>query len=755
MDAASSTQRHSTLKDDVSAGLVTAIASTPQVVAYGLIALSPLGAEGVALGVTTSIGCALLFGFFNGLLGSNPFMIAGPCALTAVVVATTIETALGRGLSQDQALSVAFMTVAISGIWQWLGGKLKLGRLVSFVPVPVLSGFVNASALLVIINALPSILGLGQHRLFDILGHHLGAINPWALSIGLLTLVLTSLPSLVAWLPSALTALMVGTSTYYLGSHLFGWNGAPTIGNIDLTALLSLPPMYSGELMKVDLWLPQLDIFLLAGGSIALLSAFDSVLNSGAVDTMTNNESHPNRDLKLHGLLNIVAGLLWLLPGAGSLGRSAILINAKAKSRAANMITALFFIVLFGALAPIIAKLPIWVTSGMLIATSLAAFDRVTLRKIKLAVNDKKRFRQVFMGDILVTATVVIVAIVFNLVAAVGVGLALAVILFVLGMGRDPIRRQYRASKVRSNVIRSQRAMTILEEHGHQIVVIELQGALFFGAVNELHQRIKQLLEAGARYFVIDFRHLTSIDSTGAEELGRLYTMCREAGAKIGLSFIELERRKKIILVDSEKRSESTSPRMLWVHLDANGVIHKFGHEWLFDDTESALAHCEDLLLKQVAAEALKRRHSVIANSSILKGLSRSQLRILASFVGKERFETGDTIFQQGDESDKAYFVMRGRVEIVLDIPGSSRVKRVSVLDEGNLCGEMGLLDGTPRSASVIACGKVVCLSISRQAFDALTEQYPEINTQLMRDITRLFAARLRVANNMITELER
>lgn len=80
MEAASSTQRHSTLKNDVSAGLVTAIASTPQVVAYGLIALSPLGAEGVALGVTASIGCALLFGFFNGLLGSNPFMIAGPCA---------------------------------------------------------------------------------------------------------------------------------------------------------------------------------------------------------------------------------------------------------------------------------------------------------------------------------------------------------------------------------------------------------------------------------------------------------------------------------------------------------------------------------------------------------------------------------------------------------------------------------------------------------------------------------------------------
>lgn len=77
------------------------------------------------------------------------------------------------------------------------------------------------------------------------------------------------------------------------------------------------------------------------------------------------------------------------------------------------------------------------------------------------------------------------------------------------------------------------------------------------------------------------------------------------------------------------------------------------------------------------------------------------------------------------------------------------------ILDEGNLCGEMGLLDGTPRSAGVIACGKVVCLSISRQAFDALTEQYPEITTQLMRNITRLFAARLRVANNMITELER
>ncbi|HSG60799.1 MAG TPA: SulP family inorganic anion transporter [Pseudomonadales bacterium] len=755
MDAAPSIPRPSTLKDDLSAGLVTAIASTPQVVAYGLIALSPLGADGVALGVTASIGCALLFGFFNGLLGSNAFMMAGPCALTAVVVATTLDTALGRGLTQEQSLTVAFLTIAFSGAWQWLGGKLQLGRLVSFVPVPVLSGFVNASALLVIINALPNILGLGQYRLFEILSHHLGTINAWALFIGLITILLTSLPAIVAWLPSALTALMIGTSTYYLGSHLFGLNGAPTIGEVDLSALMSLPPMYHSELFSPSLWLSQLDVFILAGGSIALLSAFDSVLNSGAVDTMVNSESHPDQDLKLHGLLNIVAGLLWLLPGAGSLGRSAILINAKAKSRTANVSTALFFLVLFGAMAPILAKLPIWVTSGMLMATSFAALDRVTFRKIKLALTDKQRFRQVFLGDILVTATVVIVAIVFNLVAAVGVGLALAVILFVLGMGRDPIRRQYRGSKVRSNVVRSQRAMSLLEEHGHQIVVLELQGALFFGAVNELHQRIKHLLEEGSRYFIIDFRHLTSIDSTGAEELGRLHAMCRDAGAKIGLSFIELERRKKIVAVDNEKRSETTSPRMLWVHLDANGVIHKFGDEWLFDDTESAMAHCEDLLLKHVASEALKRRHSVIANSSILAGLSRAQLHILAGFVNKERFATGELIFQQGEASDKAYFVMHGRVEIVLDIPGSSRVKRVSVLDEGNLCGEMGLLDGTPRSAGVAACGRVVCLSISRDAFAEIAEQHPDITTQLMRNITRLFAARLRVANNMITELER
>lgn len=741
-----------------SAALVGALATLPLAIAYGLIAVSPLGPQWAPFGISASLGSAILFGLLTGTLGSNPLLISGPRAVTALVLAVAIQEALSRGYDAETALALAFCGVVAAGLFQFAAGVLRIGQVVAYVPVPVLAGFVTASALLVILKSLPTALGAPELPLVELLRQGLAPTLPWATLVsGATLLCILGLKGLVRVIPAALIGVAVGSALYYLGIQLLQLPDGPRIGRVELAGLLDTPllarlfPPWE-ELERFA------DIVLLSGLSMGLLTSFDTALSNSAIDMEQGTESRLNRDLRLHGAANAAMGVLGLLPGSGTLNRSRTVIHAGGRTRRATAGTALVLLTLLVALAPLVAAIPLWATAGMMIATAAAAVDRATLRKAWAMVGSKAPYRRVLGADLLVTSTVVFTALAFDLIASVGVGILISALLFILGTGRHPVRRVYSGARVHSKVQRPLKQMAWLEREGRRIAVIEAQGPLFFGTAARVRAEAGRLLESGVQYLVFDFRYVTAIDSTASAILRNLHLKCAEAGGRFLISCVERERRdaaRPVPSTTAEPRRRGTPPRWIWLNLSANGVISTLGEEALFDDAGSALAHCEERLLKRFGKSGAAGRRGIIAESAIFDGLSRRQIAALAPFVSRRRFRRDETVFRQGDPGDRALLLVRGQMEVLIDIPGSSRHRRVSLFTEGTLFGEMGLIDGETRSASVIATRPSACLAIDHQGFAALQRTHPEMVTTLLRNLSRQFSARLRLANTMISELER
>ncbi|MBT4218516.1 MAG: SulP family inorganic anion transporter, partial [Rhodospirillaceae bacterium] len=630
------------IRHDISAASVGALATLPQAVAYGLIAIAPLGADWAVFGIMSSIGTAIVFGLITGLWGSNRFLISGPGAVTALVIASAIAQALERGYAPEQALALAYGGIVIAGLFQVLSGWVRLGHVTSYIPVPVLSGFVNASALLVMITALPTVLGQHGIPLIDALSSHADSINLWAAFIGGITIVThLMLDDRSKVIPGALVALALGAILYYLGNMGLGLSTAPLVGHIELSTLWREPPMlapaidWAGQVAhnatSIMPW-QDADIPLSAGLSIGLLASFYTVIGSSALAVRTHQTIDGNNELRLHGIANALMGVLGFLPGNASPGISDAVRRVHATPRISCIGTPIMFAVLLVVMMPLIEALPLWTTAGMLVSTSLLALDRATLTKLKGLALRNLPFPRVVVGDVAETLAVVITALVVDLIAAVGVGVMLSIALFVLGMGRSPIRRIYRGSRIHSRIHRSPGEIKRLEQDGDRIAVIEVQGPLFFGSCARLLSDAKELLEDGVEFLILDFKHMTSIDSTGSAKLRSLSMMCQETGGKLMVSYIQPERRtaqthRARVKAESETDDENcrriqSRPRWIWLNMHANDIINVIGEDWFFRDTDSALSRCEQTLLEAPEDDGYLSPRGRIAHSDLFAGLS-------------------------------------------------------------------------------------------------------------------------------------
>ncbi len=747
------------LKGDLEGALLGAINTLPQAVAYGLIAVAPLGSAWASFGIMTSVGSAVLFCIVVGGFNSNHHLISGPRAITALVIATALNQCLMRGHGPDSALMIAFTGVALGGVIQFLFGVAKLGRLVSYVPVPVLIGFVTSSALIVIVHAIPSALGSADPLAID-WPLRLAAVNPLAVASCAITVLVTlSCENRLRGVPSALPGLLLGAAVYHIGNSAFGLPASPVVGPIEFGAAFQIPVAFATSFPLPQV-LDELDIILTVATSVALLASFDTVLGSAALNSIIVSSSNHNQELRVHGLANTLMGGLGLLPGQGTIARSLAVYNAGGRTRLANIGTGIVFALTLYLLTPAVSQLPLAATAGMLIATGIQAIDRSTVQKLNDILFERISYRRLYAGDVAVTLLVVVTALVFDLMSAIAMGIFLSIALFVIGVGGDPIRRAYQCTRVHSNVQRLPSEMEYLEREGHRIGVVELRGALFFGVCDRLLSRVNAMLANGVQTLILDFRHLTSVDSSVAKMLLGLDALCKKSGALLALSCLEQERRRAsstqpAVAVPDERRSlESRSPRWVWLSLEAHGVIDGIGPANIFDNTDTALTQAEDRLLADRADRERRRQGGRRNPILLLQRLDREQVELLGGYVTSQEFENDQVVFEQGESGDTAFLLASGRMDVLMAIPGSTRKRRLSVLRPGAIFGEMALTDGSPRSASVVSVGRSRCYSISRESFSALEREHPAIVLTLVKNLNLQLSARLRIANTMISELE-
>ncbi|MFW5679464.1 MAG: glutaminase A [Pseudomonadota bacterium] len=294
------------------------------------------------------------------------------------------------------------------------------------------------------------------------------------------------------------------------------------------------------------------------------------------------------------------------------------------------------------------------------------------------------------------------------------------------------VRREYRADTVNSNRQRTPDERSILEQEGHRVVVIELQGALFFGAVEQVLHRLGEL--AGpVEVVILDFKRVHVVDQAALHLL-------RDAAETLAAD----ETRLVFAQLDDVERAPP-GLRHLRTMATTAGIQ-------VFQDTDAALECYENALLR-IRLEPRTDVALSLAKLELFRGLDPHDRKRLEALVQPFRFEKDDVIIREGDPARLFFVIAKGSVSISLRLEGD-RQRRIATLGPGLAFGEMALLDGGRRSADVVADETVVCYGLSVGQLHELAAERPQLLITILSNLARDLSERLRRANEEIRALD-
>jgi CRP-like cAMP-binding protein len=193
----------------------------------------------------------------------------------------------------------------------------------------------------------------------------------------------------------------------------------------------------------------------------------------------------------------------------------------------------------------------------------------------------------------------------------------------------------------------------------------------------------------------------------------------------------------------------------LWTAIERSGALSVLHENQFYPDTDSALATLEDRVIADFTSEDLSATMRHLRLPPILRDLDRQEVAAFRRLATRQFYRVGERIFSQGDRGDALYYISRGSVDISIHLDGVGVDKRLQSLTEGNIFGEMAILDSKPRAASVTATTDTVCYRLDVEAFEKIKLDYPEAGMKLLNNFCRMFSERMRSANTIISELEK
>ncbi|MBE3109380.1 MAG: glutaminase A [Acidobacteria bacterium] len=301
---------------------------------------------------------------------------------------------------------------------------------------------------------------------------------------------------------------------------------------------------------------------------------------------------------------------------------------------------------------------------------------------------------------------------------------------------RSVVRREYRGDVVRSNRIRTPDERAALARDGHQVAVIEVQGALFFGSTEQVLRRLRTLTD-DARYVVLDFKSVHLADTSTCNLIARATRSM--AGCDTELVFASI----------ADDGPLAVLARKLAEHEDGGDRLVR-----LFRDADAAMEWCEDQLLRRPPFGDSPTKFA-LTELDLFKGLSPSEYRLIETLVRPLTFDKGEIIIREGAEAKLFFVVARGTVSVQISVHGQAgRKKRVASIGPGLSFGEMALLDGGKRSADIVADERVICYGLAVDQLQELAAEHPNILITILSNLTQEFSERLRHANEEIRALE-
>ena len=725
------------LADDFWGGLAAMLVALPSAIAFGVTIYASIGPAYAGLGALAGILGATALGLVAPALGGTNRLITAPCGPAAAVCSAF---AIGLVQQQVEPVFIVLMLTALgllSGLIQLLLGFMGVGSLIKYIPYPVVSGYLSGVGLIIIGSQIPKFLGVfGGYSLWRAL------ISPelwqWQSAvIGAVTIaVMVGAPYVTRVVPAAILGLLAGVLTYFALAYsvdeamLVVEGNKLIIGPLGGTASSMLEAI-TGRWREIgDLKLSQIGSLFGPAITLAVLLSIDTLKTAVVLDALTRSRHDSNRELVAQGLGNVASACAGGMPGAGQMGATMVNLASGGQTRASGIFEGVLSLIAFLLLGAFIAWIPVAALAGILIVVGFRMIDRHSFHLLASPWT---------VLDFVVIVAVVGVAVGYSLIAASGVGIALAMFLFIREqLGSTIIRSKHDGSQRFSKRVRLGQEMELLVKNGGQTAILELQGSLFFGTKDQLYSALEPEL-ARRTYILLDMRRVQSVDVTAVHLLSQIRDSLIERNA---------------FLIFSNLARTLPSGRNIAELFDQMELTTMTEHVKVFPNIDDAVEWIENEILGEHLKEALDLPPLEVYELDIFKNHKEDTLITLMECLERRSVPAGTKVFSLGDVADELYLIRKGAVRITLPVEGTADGHHTLTYGRGDFFGGIAFIAGTSRFNDGTAVDDTELFVLRREQFERLKEEHKRLAFQLLEAVAKVLALRLRYSDKELMAMQ-
>ena len=725
----SENQVKSNIVPSIIAGVIGGIIKIVAAMAFSALIFTGTLAAYLPQGIGIVLFGFLLFAVISTFTASYPVNINTPQDIPIAIIAliaTTVMATNGKDWDAETTFQFIFVTIALTsilvGIFFFILGTLKLGKLVRFIPYPVVGGFLAGTGWLIVKFAFIMTAGMGLSldnvvSLFD-----QATLHKWfpGLIFGLIMLISSRYTKHYLLIP---VLIAIGITSFYAIMFFYGFSYTDLESNGYLLGpfpegglFQGLPLKYLSD-FKWSIFLEQLP----AIGTMMILNSISVLFNYSGLEIIIKKDLDLDQELKTTGIGNIIAGLGGAPPGHLSLGGTLLSISIGSKSKLTNIVIALLcaLTLFFG--SEVLSFFPRIILGGLLFNLGLSFLvDWLYSTWSRVPKTDYTIILLIF----LVIGTV-------GFLEGVITGLLMSVVLFVVSYSKvEIIKHELTGKTFHSNVERSESLKNIIDDSGDQTLILPLQGFIFFGSANRLLERIKLHLqsqnEKNLKYLVFDFKQVTGVDSSTINSFNKLRILA------------ELDNFQVLFC--------NLTPQII-SQFEAEGLFADSMDLFLkFDDLDHGMEWCEEQIISETTIGSNKQKEEI----DEIKLFEEKFADLLIYFESKD-INQNTTLIEQGNDPDGLYFIKSGRVTV--ELRSSNNKIRLKSMGTGTVVGEVSLYLKTQATASVISNTACKTYFLSHENFEKLNKEDPERAAELHTYIVKLLSDRLAKSNATIQAL--
>lgn len=549
------------LKGDLFGGITAGIVALPLALAFGVSS---------GLGPSAGLYGAIFVSFFAALFGGTPTQISGPTApMTAVSMVLIASIIAVNDGDVQKALPIILTIFLMAGLFQITLGLIGLGQYIKYIPYPVVSGFMTAIGIIILVTQILPAIGYypkedvefvqqfkpqaEELMLENILKEEVGegilvledfketvnrAHNISAKEIDtesktlagkeasgvlgtfkVLPRALKNIKWLELWLALGTIFIIYGFKkiTNKIPSSLVALIVVSAIAfgfNLDYRTIEEIPsgiPKINFEIFS-SFSLSSIVPYIFTALTLAILGAIDSLLTSVVADNMTKTKHNPNKELVGQGVGNSMGAIFGGLPGAGATIRTVVNINAGGKTKLSGMVAGVLLLIVLASIGPIASKIPAAVLAGILITVGIGVMDYKGLKAIPYLPRDMKIGPIKISSEVAIMLIVMILSSIWNLIYAVGIGLVIASLMFMKKIGDLTEKRSDIKSLAEEKAWKDEFNFpaTLKEE----VFIKHVKGPLFFGSTANF-QTLANQIPATASVTILRLDKMNYIDQSG------------------------------------------------------------------------------------------------------------------------------------------------------------------------------------------------------------------------------------------------